>query len=323
MKMTNRLDARWDSLADDPLSAVFQLCDAHHPLDFYIGKTPDKKRLLLLVTPEVPPAIRDMRAIHIRTFIRDDGKWSLLLTLDDALLMPMFSMLCDDLIESSRNAGLPANKSLYFVLKRLSYWRRLFERGLPNLLSENEIRGLYGELLFLKRLFVRLGKSGSVKAWVGPKKADQDFQVPDAAWEVKTIRPDAHTVTISSESQLQTTTRTIHLAVFELAERIAGNANAFTLNTLVNDVRASLAEDHDAGEIFEESLITAGYVARPEYDAPVLEETSLAIFSVNTEFPRITREMLALGISRVSYDILLSACDKYRIDPHSFFMEKG
>ena len=318
MTMANKLDTRWDILKADPLCAVFQLYDADHTLDFYIGKDTDNQRLLLLVTPEEPPTIRDMRAISIRTFKRDDGKWSLLLTLVGKSLMPMFSMLCDDLIEASRNTGLPADKSLSFVLKRLSNWRRLLERGSPDLLSENEIRGICGELLFLLRLFEHLGKSDAVKAWVGPQKADQDFQSPDSAWEVKTIRPGAHAVTISSESQLQTTVRPIYLVVFELADSMADSGDAFTLNTLVDKVRTSLAEDHDTSELFEESLITAGYVSRSEYDAPSLVEWSLAIFSVNTCFPRITCEMLAPGISHVCYDLLLSACDSFRIAPDTF-----
>lgn len=316
--MSNKLDARWDTLKADPLCTVFQLCDADHPLDFYIGKDTDKRRLLLLITPEPPPTIRDMREISIRTFKRDDGKWSLLLTLDSISLAPMFSLLCDDLIEASRNTGLPADKSLSFVLKRLSNWRRLLERGSPDLLSENEIRGICGELLFLQRLFDHLGKSEAVKVWVGPQKADQDFQAPDSAWEVKTIRPGAPRVTISSESQLQVTTRAIYLAVFELADGMADETDAFTLNTLVDRIRARLAEDHDTCEIFEKSLFTAGYVPRPEYDAPSLVERSLAIYATNTGFPRITREMLAPGISHVGYDLLLSACDNFRIAPDTF-----
>ena len=311
----NKLEARWDTLKTDPLHAVFQLCDASHPLDFYIGKDSDKKRLLLLVTLEAPPAIRNMRAIHIRTFKRDDGKWSLLLTLDSISLAPMFSLLCDDLIEASRNTGLPAEKSLSFVLKRLTNWRKLLERELPGLLSENEIRGVCGELLFLHRLFEHLGKSEAVAAWVGPKKADQDFQAPDSAWEVKTIRPSAQRVTISSELQLQITTRDIYLAVFELADCMAEESNAFTLNTLVDKVRNSLADDHDASELFEERLITAGYIPRHEYDEPSLVERSLAVFAVAAGFPCITREMLALGISLVEYDLLLTACDNYRLAP--------
>ncbi|WP_161993165.1 PD-(D/E)XK motif protein [Lacisediminimonas profundi] len=320
--MANMLEARWDSLALDPLRPIFQLCDASHPLDFYIGKDPEQHKLLLLVTREVPPAIRDMRAIRIRTFRRDDGKWSILLTLDSASLAPMFCMLCNDLIESSRNTGLPVDKSLSFVLKRLSNWRRLLERGLPSLLSQNEIRGLCGELLFLSRLFAFLGKAGAVKAWVGPQQADQDFQAPEAAWEVKTIQPGAHSVIISSELQLQTTIRPLHLAVFELAESIPDGDGSFTLNTLTDRIRQELADDHDAADLFEANMAAAGYVPRPEYDAPAFVERSLSMFAVSAEFPRITGEMLAPGISHVAYNLKLAVCEKFRIAEQSLTSQR-
>lgn len=320
--MANTLDMRWESLAIDPLRPVFQLFDADHPLDFYIGSGPGQSRLLLLVTPEEPPAIRDMRAVQIQTFKRDDGKWSLLLILDGTSLIPMFSMLCDDLIESSRNTGLAADKSLGFVLKRLANWRRLLERGMPDLLTESEIRGLCGELLFLQRLLISMGKPSAVKAWVGPEGAHQDFQAPDSAWEVKTIRPGAVAVAISSESQLQTTSSQLHLVVLEIANSTPGASNAFTLNTLVENVRESLAADHDTSELFNEKLIHAGYVLRAEYDALSLQENSTAIFEVKAGFPCIIPDMLAAGVKSVSYELLVSACDKFRVLP-DFSNPKG
>lgn len=70
----NKFDTKWDALGANPLRAVFQLYDAEHLMDFYLGKDIDNSRLLLLVTPEHPPVIRDMRAIRIRSFKRDDGK---------------------------------------------------------------------------------------------------------------------------------------------------------------------------------------------------------------------------------------------------------
>jgi hypothetical protein len=309
--MLSSLDSRWDSLSTDHLQPVFQLVDASHPLDFYIGRNPEGRRLLLLVTPEEPPSMRNMRAVQIRALRRDDGKWSLLLTLESSSLTPMFSLLCEDLIKSSRNAGLATGKSLNFVLNRLSKWRRLFERGLPDLLSEQQVRGLCGELLFMRYLFSHLGIAETVKAWVGPQRADQDFQSPDAAWEVKTIRPGAEVVSISSESQLQTITRPIHMAVLPLADCAQGTADGFTLNTLVDEIRERLADDHDTGELFELSLHTAGYAPRPEYDETALVALPMQLFSVIPGFPRITGDTLEGGICRVSYDIRLDACSSF------------
>lgn len=312
--MANRLDDRWDTLAADPLHAVFQLFDASHPLDFYLGKDSEKHKLLLLVTPEEPPVIRDMRAIRIRSFKRDDGKWSLLLVLDSMALSPMFSMVCEDLIESSRNSGLLAHQSLCYVLRRLSNWRQLLERGLPDLLSENEVRGLCGELLMLRRLLIHIGKDTAVRAWVGPKGADQDFQTHNAAWEVKTIQSGAFSVTISSEAQLQTTSRTLFLVVIELAASEHNAPDSFSLNSLVEDIRVLLGDDPDLIDFFENTLVTAKYVSRSEYSIPILRAPSLQLFSVDGDFPRITVNQISLGISQVKYELSLNACEKYRLN---------
>lgn len=316
---SNRLDERWDALPCDPLRSVFNLYDSNHPLRFYIGRDAEQRRLLLLITPETPPKTHGMRSIKIQSLKRDDGKWALLLTLESLSLAPMFSLLCEDLIESSRDTGVPPDESLGFVLKRLGGWRKMLERGTPNLLSDNEVRGLCGELLFLQRLLGQLGKTEAVRAWCGPQRADQDFQTPVSAWEVKTIRPGADTIAVSSETQLQTLACPVHLVVFELAESESGPVGGFTLNSLVSDIRNALAEDYDAGERFDAQLITAGYLPRHEYNMPSLAVLSMSLFLVETNFPRITPDMLSPGIRRVSYDIHIPECEDFRITSSPLF----
>ena len=312
--MANRLDSRWDLLGMDPVRSVFQLCDATHPLDFYIGKDNNKQRLFLLVIDEPPPSIKDMRAISIQSFRRDDGKYSLLLTLKDNSLSSMFSLLCEDLVESSRNAELPVNRLFAFVLTRLSGWRRLLERGITDVLSEGEIRGLCGELLFLQMMCLEIGKPNALRSWVGPQKADQDFQIEGEAWEIKTTRAGARSITISSEFQLHSADRTLHLVVFELGDGIEGKSDFFNLNTLINKIRDDLANDHDSRQVFEDKLLSVGYVPRAEYDLPLLKENSLVAFKVEDNFPKISPDMLNEGVHEVSYEITLSACKEFCVE---------
>lgn len=311
--MLNNLNDRWDLLVADHLSPVFQLYDARHPLDFYIGKGVNKQKLLLLVTPEEPPAIRDMRAVKIQKFRRDDNKWSLLLTLESTPLDPMFSLLCDDLIEASRNLSDKNSKALSFVLRRLSNWRRLLESGFPDLLREHEVRGLCGELLYLQKLFYEFEKKDAVKSWVGPQRADQDFQMPSVAWEVKTIRPGAGAVTISSEFQLNHLERELYLIIFEIADCMSNKEGAFTLNSLVEDIRAYLEDDHDACDCFEEKLLAARYMHRTEYNDQILVVKSFSIYSVLDDFPCITPDSLDVGVANVSYSLALPVFEKFRI----------
>lgn len=313
----NKLDTRWQAISVDPARSVFQLYDANHALDFYLGKSSSDQRLLLLVTAEEPPTMRDMRVVRIEKYRRDDGKWSLLLTLSSASLTPMFTLLCNDLIESSRTLTSTPAKSLQFLLQRLSNWRRLLERAVPDLLSESAIRGLCGELLFLKNLMQQIGSRAAVTAWVGPLEAEQDFQVPEQAWEVKTVRPGAQIVKISSESQLSTLKGAVSLVVYELADSLPQTEHAFTLNSLVDDSRGCLLDDFDAGEVFEERLFQTGYVSREEYGVLVLVECSLSLYQIKDGFPRIVAEALPSGINRVSYDLALAACEGYRIDANA------
>jgi hypothetical protein len=313
MMMPTDLEARWSALIPDMERPVFQLYDAEHPLRFYVGRENSGERLLLLVTGERPPALRDLRAIRLRTYRREDGTWSLLLALGSDELSPVFSLLCNDLIESSRLAKTDA-AALGLVLRRLANWRRLLERGGHDLLGENEIRGLCGELLCLNNLVTRLGKLEAVKAWVGPKGADQDFQAPDDAWEVKTIRPDAQKILIASERQLFSSSRAIELVVIELGEKNERTVDSFTLNELVASMRSALADDLEASDLFEERLSAAGYILRAEYDSPNLAVASIRKFSVRDGFPCITPTMLPAGVSQAGYQILLTACEPFTTD---------
>lgn len=316
----NKLDIRWQAISSDPARSVFQLYDASHALDFYLGKSSSDQRLLLLVTAEEPPPMRDMRVVRVEKYRREDGRWSLLLTLSSPSLTPMFTLLCNDLIESSRGATANHNKSLQFLLQRLSNWRRLLERAVPDVLSESAIRGLCGELLFLNKLMRKIDAREAVTAWVGPNEAEQDFQIPEQAWEVKTVRPGAPSVKISSEAQLSTLKGTVSLVVLELADSVPETAHAFTLNSLVEDLRMRLLDDFDTGEVFEERLFATGYVSREEYNEFVLVERSLALYEVTENFPRIAGEALPVGIKRVSYELSLAACEAHRVDADSYFI---
>lgn len=314
--MTNpSLEGRWDSLTPDPLKAVFQLIDSSHPLALYIGRDTDGNRLLLLVTPERPSAPKQMRAIRVEIFEREDGKWSLLIRLITPELGHVFSLLCSDLVEAARGVPKP-NEPVAFVMKRLALWQRLLERTGSGLLSDSEVRGLVGELTFLlARMIPSLGLRASVECWVGPASADQDFQEAEVAWEVKTIRADAESVRIASEMQLYSSSRALRLVVIRLDERDASQAvQAFTLNSLVRETRRLLVDDADAVERFEGKLVEARYLMRPEYDQPLFTVGWMRIYEVRDEFPHLVPALLPIGVCNVRYEVTLAACEPYVIE---------
>ena len=306
------IDEKWEALKPDKGQDVFQLFDPTHPLGWYAGRDPASRRLLLLVTAEEPPSPRELRAMRLEAFKRDDGRWSLLFRLSDSDLSPVFSLLSADLIESSRRTSNQKG-ALAFVMKRFASWQRLLERGALGLLEDSEVRGLCGELLILEH-FLRGIRTPMecVSIWMGPLEADQDFQTAERAWEIKAIRPDSVCVNIASENQLYSTRR-LELVTVTLNDHDAPTGETFTLNSLVNRIRNTLHSDVDAGDLFDEKMRLVRYVPHSEYDKHHYSFGGHSRFDVRSGFPRLVAAMIPAGVSRVRYELSLNQCHPFQI----------
>ncbi|SCZ19781.1 Putative PD-(D/E)XK family member [Pseudomonas sp. NFIX49] len=314
MKMsTNKCLSIWQSLKPEPPQSIFKRFDATHPLDFYLGLDGEGRHLLLFVCSEEPPHLMDMRTITLKKSLRDDGRWALLWILEDFVLLEMFSLLSEDLIEHSRNIDGRISP-LNFVLRRLSSWRSLLDRASDNILSMTSIRGLCGELVFLDQLIDQLGGNQAVMSWVGPFGADQDFQFGSAGWEVKTIRPDAERLMISSERQLDSADKNIQLMVVEIADVSSSSDGMFTLNIQVSKLRKKLSSCYEALLEFDNRLLIAGYVAREEYGSVFFKIRGLASFTIAEGFPHVSREMVPAGVVNICYEIELKELESFLIE---------
>src|SRR5688500_10582400 len=98
------------------------------------------------------------------------------------------------------------------LLARLVQWQSLLSRGLKRLLDDREIRGLIGELSFLRdELIPRFGPP-AVLFWQGPNGLPQDFALGSYLFEVKThLAGDSPKVLISCPEQLWAENSTLHL----------------------------------------------------------------------------------------------------------------
>lgn len=304
--MKTRIEERWDALTSVPDKPIFQLLDAEHPLDLYIGKAMTSELLFLVVDKEEPPKLKSMKAVEVATSQRPDGRWNLLLTLRRNDLSSIFALLCDDLASASRHLPDGANGML-FLARRLAAWRKLTEEGYSDLLSASEVRGLVGELLVLEQ-FLRsdLASVTVLKSWVGPLGADQDFHFPEMAWEVKTVPPDASSVQIASERQLYAAERALRLVVVTLGEASPGAG--LSLNATVDRLRHRLQDDVEALDFLEDRLKEARYIRRAEYSAPDFHVGLFRLFRVEEGFPRLTPVDLPRGVCQVEYRVLLETC---------------
>ncbi|HOW86230.1 MAG TPA: PD-(D/E)XK motif protein [Candidatus Aminicenantes bacterium] len=232
----------------------------------------------------------------------------------------LFVFLCADLLGLCRS-DMEGHKAVAAIFHRLSYWRRFFQRHGGGL-SREEIIGLYGELRFLELLLdYGVPSELAVMAWKGPLGTNQDFLFGSKAVEVKcTTANEADIVKITSERQLDSTGLTT-LFLFHQAFDFRENSGR-TLKKLIGDIKKRLEDTSPHAIIlFEELLISAGYSGeyKPVFDNYGFTERKQSAFEVQPSFPRIDETALPGGVSRVSYQLDLAVCHKYRIHIEAIF----
>lgn len=308
------LENRWLNMPAHPEAAAFQRIDDSHPIDFYLGKDASGEWLFLLITKERTNYSRKSHAIHVFCRQRNDGRWALMFKLMKPELGKLFSLVCDDIVESSRSNPDPLHPAS-FVLARFIRWQRLLEKGDSGLLDDAALRGLVGELLFLEKIVLKdRGSRQSVSGWTGPAGADRDFCFPDHEFEIKTIHDGADRMIISSAEQLDLTVKPLNLIVIVIDDVIPGSLpEAFTILDLVSRLRQALATDQMSLEIFESKLIEAGLVAREEYNERAFVLHRIRSFKIIDGFPAIRRSKLPQGIGKVSWELLVQSILPFEI----------
>lgn len=309
-------ETRWREMPVHPESPAFQRVDEAHPLNFYLGRETSGEWILLLITEECPKSSREYQAIHVICRQRQDGRWALLFRLMKPELEKLFSLLCEDLVESSRNIQDPA-RSASFVLARFARWQKLLERGHSGLLDETAVRGLIGELLFLESQAIpSRGLREAVNGWLGPTGAERDFQFPEHEYEIKTTYTGASRVLISSAEQLDLPAKLLDLYIVLLdAAEPRSNPTAFSLLDIVGRLREAMEPDPVALETFETRLMDVGFVAREEYGERAYLFRQFRVFRVGEGFPAIRRSQLPAGIGKVVWELEIASILQFELAP--------
>lgn len=85
----------------------------------------------------------------------------------------------------------------------LRHWKTVFAAR-RELLSDEEILGLCGELLMVKHLLEQGLGGDAIRSWTGPERADHDFTVEGKFQiECKTTSPHSERLRVSNEHQME------------------------------------------------------------------------------------------------------------------------
>ncbi len=152
----------------------------------------------------------------------------------------------------------------------------------------------------------------ALDAWIGHRHAHQDFQLADAAIEVKTsIAKQLIEIRIANERQLDDRgLPSLYLAILLLTELEKGGES---LPNLVRNLR-EVASAAGGIAVLESKLRDAGYV---DEHAPLYRRgyvlRSFHAYQVRSGFPRLLEEDLPTGVGDVTYAIDLALAKPFEV----------
>lgn len=298
---------RIKELFEEQSTESYTRYDDTHPLDIYLGTNDDGLKSLAVIMSAAKEPVDSSRTIAVDYYDRDNHSTMLSFGLEDNTLSDLFYSFCDDIIESTR--GSDPKDGFSPIINRWNTWIKFFSKVcLP--LTESEIRGLIGEMYFLKEFMIsKYGVEKSLEAFIGIDKAHKDFEIENTWYEVKTIHNGAHTTKISSIEQLDSDKEGT-LAVITLDQGTLGLDDCVTLNGIVNDFRGYVGNKYSG--IFNEKMRKAGYIFDERYDEYTYIIISLDRYNVTGEFPRIRKDTLPTGIVKAGYELDLATVKDYK-----------
>lgn len=306
---TNEFISKWDELRKQ--KGYMQRLDPQHPLDFFIGINESGYDQLALITFTEPAQMKSCKALEVEKNKRKDGKWATQISSVEKSNQDIFARLCVDLVENSY-ISKSEQEGISRVTARFLAWQKLFSR-MQDTLPKSVLKGLVGELIFAKYLIGKsISKDNVMNAWMGPNGADRDFVLDDQWYEIKAIATGKDRVTISSLNQLETNLKG-HLVITYIDDSSKTDIHAFSVAGLVAEFRDVLNDAPEANRIFEEKLVSVGYLDKSAYEEIYFIVGNTDYYCVNDTFPRLVTETVPTEIVGVKYDLSIVGIESWKV----------
>lgn len=280
----------------------FSRIDDEHILDLHIGLDEKGRKSIELRSMFKPVKVTGTSAIDVTQYTKPEYN-TIRFSLKDDDMSGLFYKFCEDIIEQTKE--LKNEKDGYkAITTRFFQWKKMFVLSKNTFLTEPEIMGMIGEILFLRGpLADEIGLSEALKSWSGQELTHKDFSCSDKWYEVKTISRGNTTVRISSLEQLDSD-KNGELIVYSL-EKMSPAYNGISLNKLILETRQMFLSADDA-DIFLAKVAMQGYEYNNYYDEFVFEVSGLTRYKVTDQFPKLTHANIPKEITKANYDLALA-----------------
>lgn len=239
-----------------------------------------------------------------------NGTLGLPILLGDPSVKDLFALMGADLVSEVENTEKESNAAER-VLRRIALWRRFLQRR-EGLMSNEEVRGLYGELHVLSIAITIKGVDETLDAWHGPERELHDFKFEDGLLEVKSWRAESGAkIHISQPNQIAVDSKNpLRIAAVQIS---TGGNTGKTLSETIYILRDKM--NGMQIQRFDELLAAYGYleVHANEYHEKMLV-LAIDTYEVREGFPHIEARFIPGGIANLHYSIELGSLEVFRID---------
>jgi len=235
-----------------------------------------------------------------------------------------FNDLFDDLILSiySKIYNISNTEEYSELFTRHFFkWSAFFENKSTDGLTRDQIKGLIGELFYLKNILLisELIVDEILLSWRGPYDEAHDFVFEFTDYEIKTIESSKNNVRISSEFQLESEKgKGLELAVIFVNP---DNEKGLSLKSLINDIKTIIHHKLGDNSIFINALAQKGLTTLDLdqyeiYRYTPIEEIS---YDCNREnFPKLISSSVPEGIYSIYYNIRINLIEEFIITKKQF-----
>ncbi len=234
----------------------------------------------------------------------------------DNQLKDIFSLFIENILEEVAKC-VTENDALVETSNVVIKWKKLFDKINFQGLSLEKQKGLIGELLlFNSFLDENYPIDNLLESWTGPDYEDKDFLFGAKGIEVKFTSSKTPKISISSERQLDAQNLSHLYLILFIAENVKDRG--FSLNSLVEQIKTKISNNHNALKFFSERLILVGYFDEDfenynnQYALKKINK-----YLIENDFPKIISSDLQTGIFNATYNIELSAIESFLVNIES------
>lgn len=317
------LKQKWSGLSENPVTSGFRSLriSADCICELYFGVSKEAKRCLILSLPSTKHL--EFKGIQKENlsieYFRE--KNLIVLQLTDSDFNDLFDDLILSLYHGIKSISQVDEYSNHFI-QAFYRWSEFFEDKKSDLLSEDAIKGIMGELLVLKLLITAPDKpeiNFLLKAWTGLYDKGNDFELENKNLEVKSKSPSGIDVKISSEFQLEVSPgKGLELFVVSLLSDFTVGIH---ISDLILEIKKLVEEYSGDNTILWKALSQKNITAKnvSQYDIYRFKPINWISYNCADEnFPKLSRSNIPEEISGLKYTLRTNLLTSFIIEQRDF-----